>query len=576
MKNYIKSSIGLLLLVIGFASCDYDNIDPLTQVDPGPDAGAPEINIQYPNEGTTIQVPEPVAAIDIRFEVKDDIEVDNIEVLVNGNQIASFNDFLDYRIVKQQVAFEQVTNGEHTLTIKATDIAGNTTSKTVNFSKEPPYTPRYAGEFFYMPFDADFTELVNIYMGEETGNPGITSNAYLGTGAYSGANDSYVSVPLKQEELGNEFTAAFWYKLDSSNDKAGILTATDDDDRNQGFRLFRETDNQDPEYQRFKLNIGTGDGEVWNDGGLIHKDNSEWVHIALSFSPAGTVIYFDGVAVGSTELTNAQFDWTGVEDLVVGSGLNFSGWGHNSDTSLIDELRLFNRALSAEEIAAMVDDAAVTLYMPFEGDYKDQVSNREVVVEGEPGLTEEAAAGTNAYAGAENAYLTLPTEGLQNEEFSATFWYKFDGSTENAGLIAISPEDTENPDAQNLRTSGLRFFRELRDGVPVLKLNVGTGAGESWNDGGAIGPYEGEWVHVAFTISSAQNETIVYIDGKPVNNNNLGGNSISWTGADLLSVMSGAPRFTGWGHLSDKSSMDELRFYNKALTQEEIQAEIGQ
>lgn len=576
MKNYIKSSIGLLFLVIGFASCDYDNIDPLTKVDPGPDAGAPEINIQYPNEGTTIQVPEPVAAIDIRFEVKDDIEVDNIEVLVNGNQIASFNDFLDYRIVKQQVAFDQVTNGEHTLTINATDIAGNTTTKSVNFSKEPPYTPRYAGEFFYMPFDADFTELVNIYMGEETGDPGITSDAFFGTGAYSGAAESYVAVPLNEEDLTSEFTAAFWYKLDTSIEKAGILTATDDEDRNQGFRLFREPNPNDPDSQVVKLNIGTGDSDAWNDGGSIPIDNPEWMHIAFTVSPSGTVVYFNGNPVRATDLNNVEIDWSGVEDLVIGSGLNFSGWGHNSDSASMDELRLFNRALSTEEIAAMVEESYMTLYMPFDGTYKDLISNREVSVVGDPGFTEDAAAGTNAYAGAEDAYLTLPTEGLQTEEFSATFWYKFDGSTENAGLITISPVDTENPDAQNLRTSGLRLFRELRDGVPVLKLNVGTGGGESWNDGGAIGPYEGEWVHVAFTISSAQNETIVYIDGEPVKNNNLGGNSISWTGADLLSVMSGAPRFTGWGHLSDQSSMDELRFYNKALTQEEIQAEIGQ
>jgi len=46
---------------------------------------------------------------------------------------------------------------------------------------------------------------------------------------------------------------------------------------------------------------------------------------------------------------------------------------------------------------------------------------------------------------------------------------------------------------------------------------------------------------------------------------------IDWTGADILSIMSGAPRFTGWNHLSDESYMDELRLFNKALTQEEVQ-----
>jgi hypothetical protein len=38
--------------------------------------------------------------------------------------------------------------------------------------------------------------------------------------------------------------------------------------------------------------------------------------------------------------------------------------------------------------------------------------------------------------------------------------------------------------------------------------------------------------------------------------------------------MSGAPRFTEWGHLSDESYMDELRIFNKALSQAEIQTII--
>jgi hypothetical protein len=36
--------------------------------------------------------------------------------------------------------------------------------------------------------------------------------------------------------------------------------------------------------------------------------------------------------------------------------------------------------------------------------------------------------------------------------------------------------------------------------------------------------------------------------------------------------MSGVPRFSEWGHRSDLSYMDELRLFDKALTQEEIQA----
>jgi hypothetical protein len=103
-----------------------------------------------------------------------------------------------------------------------------------------------------------------------------------------------------------------------------------------------------------------------------------------------------------------------------------------------------------------------------------------------------------------------------------------------------------------------------------FKLNVGNGAGDNWFDGGAaadVDPSAGEWVHFAFTVSGT--ECVVYINGGVVSQGNFTG--IDWTGVDFISIMSGDPRFTEWGHHSDESYMDELRLFNKALTQEEIQ-----
>ena len=104
-----------------------------------------------------------------------------------------------------------------------------------------------------------------------------------------------------------------------------------------------------------------------------------------------------------------------------------------------------------------------------------------------------------------------------------------------------------------------------------FKLNVGTGSSESWFDGGTaadVDPTVDEWKQMAFTISGT--ECVVYIDGQIVSQNTYSG--VDWTGCDIISIMSGAPRFTGWNHLSDESLMDDLRIYKKALSQAEIQA----
>ena len=577
MKQFNIPFIGLILSFLAFTACEYDGIDPITAVDPGPDAGDPAITISYPTEGTTIKVKEPVTSINIKFEVVDDIEIANIDVSVDGSQIANFSEFTDYRIVKEEVPFNDVTSGEHTLTITATDIAGNTTTKNVNFSKEPPYTPRFANEYLYMPFEGDFTELITVTNAEQVGTPGFTEDAFSGTKAYLGAPNSYITLPF-DGTIGESFTVAFWYNVSNNPEAAGILSAgfTDEnsENRNQGFRLFREKSGEE---QLFKLNVGTGTGESWNEGATLDPVSGEYVHVAFTITPSETILYFNGVPV-NTSTMSGPIDWTGVEELAIGSGgETFSYWGHTYDSSPMDELRMFDTALTQSEIQDLIDASAETLYMPFDGDYKDLIANREVTVVGNPGFTNESIAGSAAYQGATASYLTLPTQGLLSNEISATFWYKVNNEPVAAGILVVGPEDTENadfPGTQNKRTSGFRLFREGGDSQQI-KLNVGTGDGESWNDGGFIDATAGDWVHIGITISATENR--IYINGELARESAFAaGQTIDWTGTDLLSVMSGAPRFTEWEHLSDTSVMDELKFYNKALTQEEIQAAMAQ
>ena len=557
MKNLKLTYIGFLACFAILAGCERDGIDPITEVAPGADAGAPVITINNPPEGMVINEASELSDLIINLRVEDDIELDEIVVLVNGEEVAVYNEFPDYRRALKTTTYEGLPIGEHTLTVTATDMEGNVTTKTVNFRKEPPYTPEYENEIFYMGFEGSFMDLVSLTNAEEVGSPEFSDDSAEGSSSYRGAANAYLSIPLA--DLGEEFSAAFWYKVSGDPTRAGILTATDDEDRNQGFRLFREGDAAE---QRIKLNIGTGAGDGWNDGAVLDVGADEWVHIAFTVTPTGTVIYFNGVPVNTSTMSGA-IDWTGVDHLVIGSGLNFSDWGHNSDTSLIDELRLFDVALSDEDINEMVNPATevVSLYMPFDGDFTDEVSNRTINVVGTPEFAEESVEGTNAYQGAAGSYLNFSAEGLLGDEFSTTFWYKVEAEPNRAGIITISPEGTRN--------SGFRLFREGSAEEQRIKLNVGNGTTDSWNDGGVIDPTAGEWVHVAVTVS--ESETKIYLDGELVNTGTVAG-GIDWTGVNSVSVMSGAPTFVEWDHLSDQSSMDELRFYNIVLTQEEVQA----
>ncbi|KAB8154997.1 LamG domain-containing protein [Kordia sp. TARA_039_SRF] len=575
MKKILKYSFGLFLWVLMF-SCE-DNIDPITQVDPGPDAGAPIVTIEKPVDGFSIQVPEPVTSTPIAFRVEDDIEIGSVSVKLDGQVIASYNEFVDYRILIEEFVYDNITTGEHTLEVSATDLVGNVTSSIANFSKEPPYTPLYPGETFYMNFDGSYSELVTSTDATEVGNPSFAPEARVGSGAYAGATDSYLTFPT-DGLLANEFSASFWLKVNASPDRAGVLVigppdpdnADAQNNRTSGFRFFRENAGG---MQRFKLNVGTGSGEAWFDGGSaadVDPNVDEWVHFAFTISGTEAVVYKNGQVVSQNSF--AGVDWTGCDILSIMSGApRFTGWGHNSDASYMDELRIFNMALTQNDVIELIAQADEVFKLNFNGSYTESYSDQDCTEVGNPGFTSDAYEGTSAYEGAADSYLTFPTAELLSNEFSAVFNYKVNADPDRAGILVIGPPDPDNMDAQNNRTSGFRFFRENAGGMQRFKLNVGTGSGDAWFDGGSaadLDPSNPQWVQMAFTISDT--ECVVYIDGQIVSQNAFPG--VDWTDCDILSIMSGAPRFTGWNHLSDQSAMDNLRIYKKALSQAEIQS----
>src|SRR5690606_37321481 len=179
--KYILKSIVLFLGIMSL-SCE-EGIDSITAVAPAADETAPQVNISYPTNGAVLQPFEEVSSLDIKFQVTDDIEVMEIKVLMDGSQIAHLNSFLDYRIVMQELTYGGLVNGEHTLTVTATDVEGKTTTQEVNFEKSPPYSALFEGEVLYMPFNGDYMDFISFPNASEVGNPGFAGAGFLGADA---------------------------------------------------------------------------------------------------------------------------------------------------------------------------------------------------------------------------------------------------------------------------------------------------------------------------------------------------------------------------------------------------------
>ena len=348
------------LMLLGFA-CKDSYIDEITPVAAGTDETSPEVIVTFPSEGTMIRVTEDVTAIDIKFEVRDDIEISDIKVQMDGSEIGAYSDFKDYRRALITLPYDQVDNGEHALKVIATDLSGKVTEQTVHFEKAEPYQPQYDGEVFYAPFDAENLDLVTLTEATPVGNPAFTQDRVAGTHAFAGATGAYLTFPTAGL-LNSEFSAAFWYKIDANPDRAGILVIGPPDavnpsnmnNRTGGFRLFREGS---ATRQVFKLNVGNGTSDSWFDGGdnaaIDPTAGTGWIHLAFTISATEVTVYLNGEVASKGAFTGV--DWEGCDILSIMSGApRFVEWGHLSDKSFMDELRIFDKALSQEEIQTII------------------------------------------------------------------------------------------------------------------------------------------------------------------------------------------------------------------------------
>ncbi|HNS16705.1 MAG TPA: Ig-like domain-containing protein [Bacteroidales bacterium] len=348
MKS-IKTIFTFFLVALLAASCE-DYLDPIKKVPTANDVSVPQVTINFPTEGKVIQASEEVATLTIHVIATDDIELKSVTLQLDGEQIASLSSFKDYRRADIAYDYTELTDGDHSLTVRAEDLTGKNETKTVNFSKItiPTYEP-LDGEVLYFPFDGHSIDLISQTPAALEGTPGFATGK-VGE-AYAGATDAYLTYPADSVTKGSEFSVSFWYKINADPPRGGILAISPPgESRNSGLRLFRENSGDN---QNIGLNFGIGEAEVWINPVTTVPPTQDWMHIVLSISTTHTTIYIDG-AIAVEQDIDAQISWTDCTSISIASGMpNFGYWEHYSDLSLYDEMHFFTKALTAEEVQSL-------------------------------------------------------------------------------------------------------------------------------------------------------------------------------------------------------------------------------
>ncbi len=140
-------------------------------------------------------------------------------------------------------------------------------------------------------------------------------------------------------------------------------------------------------------------------------------------------------------------------------------------------------------------------------------------------------------------YMVTESFGITTEEFTITAWIKPDGIQADYSGIAIS----------NGETAGMNF----RGGNNTLGYHW-PGGSWSWNSGLVVTPYQ--WSHVA--IVADRNRVSVFVNGK---------GSTHQTDIDPVLLTSfSIGSYKGWASRNFIGEIDEVTFWNRALTEDEI------
>ncbi len=436
-----------------------------------------------------------------------------------------------------------------------------------------PTQPNQSGLVGYWKFDEDTgktakdwsgngkTATLNSIAEPSTATSGWTSKGKMSRALnFDGTND-YVSTLLPLNSL-SAMTISWWEKTSVDTQAAGVISA---DNGSSGRFIIQE-------------NSGGSIGPVYADGPVFPADFSVilgdgvWHMYTLtvsSFSSGTWRLYRDGVLF----LTTTGYSFT-PSSQTLELGTHVSGVG-GYWTGSMDDVRVYNRALSTSEVLALYKTT---------GNITKQVDENGLIGywKFDEGATNKAADSSGNNHRGILKFMSdpaTPTSGWTNAgKFGRAV--AFDGSDDyvdlgSSSLIAALPRATVSvwikPNAASLGAQGKGIYSESNVGGTVYHLGLGSGKlyfsiyrGGTWYDAISSSVLTvGNWYHVVGVLGP--NGMTAYINGVQDGTN---GNTLP-SDFSISSVLVG--NFLNAGAYEFDGVIDDVRVYNRALSVTEIQ-----
>lgn len=242
------------------------------------------------------------------------------------------------------------------------------------FIAGPVYADLTDGLVAYYPFEGDADDFSgngnNGSIFEASFVPGVT-----GTGLHFDGIDDHVSIPNSASLDTSTSTIAFWWSFDELIEKSNLML----DKRNgpsygnYSLYLLRDADYGIPGGGlTLRTEIGNGSQTI---SALVHTvplEEQQFYFFAATYDESLLKLYLDGQLMDQTP-TNMT-DHTGDGVVIIGGRGDLAPGRFTN--GIIDECRIYNRALSEAEIRQLAGLPAITELIPSQGGYGTKIKVR--------------------------------------------------------------------------------------------------------------------------------------------------------------------------------------------------------
>jgi len=415
----------------------------------------------------------------------------------------------------------------------------------------------HAGLVAHYPLDGNANDMT------EYENDGIVLGATLvkdrfgnqyGAYRFNGVNQ-YILVPHRQQQTltSGDFTLSYWVSFEVLN-PVSHLFGKSDGPGNTGKWLVRHESGS----AVFKLDLNSiTTGASANTSGVWISSSNVWTHVSHTRAGQNYQTYINGRMVSASQ--HPVLTSTSSSSLTIGQ-VEDVGWFQGS----LDDIRMYNRALSAREIKALYDYQQVTLGQGLVAHYKFDGAPGQESVFGEHatatnvGLVENRFGrpdSAGSFSGNSRLELPLMTEadGL-NLEFSISFWLQFQGAPAERHVLGRS-------NGGGNQKKWLWLYRPESAGN--LSFLVNSQPNVETQTAKFTWPYSVNfWYH--FVLIKQGSTYITYVNGLK---------SAQASGPSTLPLLT-VPFRVGdvEGANGFQGKMDDLRIYSRAISESEVQS----